>query len=101
MVRREFELARFRELMDRAGEAILIAEPETGKIVDANETACVWLQLPLDKLLGADIASLNLLFPVEPPQEFGDHVTETRVKRRPKFYKGEHRRQNQCQARYE
>ena len=94
MVRREFELARFRELMDRAGEAILIAEPETGKIVDANETACVWLQLPLDKLLGADIASLNLLFPVEPPQEFGDHVTETRVKRRPKFYKGEHRRQN-------
>jgi PAS domain S-box-containing protein len=94
MVRREFELARFRELMDRAGEAILITDPSGGKVVDANETACRWLQKTPQELVGVDVESLNLLFPVEPPQVFGDHVTDTRMKRRPKFYKGEHRRQN-------
>ena len=38
--RREHEQNRFRKLMDQAGEAVFITDPETGRFVDVNETAC-------------------------------------------------------------
>jgi PAS domain S-box-containing protein len=95
MVKREFALARFRELLDHSGEAIFVAEADGGQVVDANDIACRWIGMEHAQVITKTLAQLNLLFPVQVPKdEFGNHVTETRDLRRPRFYKGEHRRQN-------
>ncbi|UCD23296.1 MAG: PAS domain S-box protein [Gemmatimonadota bacterium] len=89
------ELDRFRAIMDQAGEAIFITDPETGRFVDANETACRWLGFRKEKLLTLGIGDLDLEFPLESPNGVPEHVTNTRGSPRPKlFSEGRHRRRN-------
>ena len=89
------ELDRFRAIMDQAGEAIFITDPETGRFIDANETACRWLGFRKDKLLTLGIGDLDLEFPLESPNGVPEHVTNTRGSHRPKvFSEGSHRRRN-------
>ena len=93
--RREKELTRFRKLMDQAGEAIFIIEPETGRFIDVNETACSWLRHPRERLLTMGVRDLDLDFPLETPSGVADHVTDTRDANRPRIYDtGSHRRCN-------
>ncbi len=93
--RREQELSRFRKIMDQAGEAIFITDPETGRFVDANETACRWLGQRREKLLTMGVRDLDLDFPLESPDGVSDHVTDTRDANRPSVYdSGSHRRRN-------
>ncbi|MFC1639766.1 PAS domain S-box protein [Gemmatimonadota bacterium] len=93
--RREHEQNRFRKLMDQAGEAIFITDPETGRFIDVNETACSWLRHPRDVLLTMGVRDLDLDFPLETPDGTADHVTDTRDANRPSVYDGgSHRRGN-------
>jgi len=89
------ELEMFRGILDQAGEAIFFIDPETGRFVDANETACRWLNIERDKLLTKHTSDLDLDFPLEIPDGFSEHVTNTRGTKRPLvFNDGSHRRQN-------
>ncbi len=93
--RREQEQNRFRKLMDQAGEAIFITDPQTGRFIDVNETACSWLRHPREQLLTMGVRDLELDFPLETPDGSADHVTDTRDANRPSIYDGgTHRRRN-------
>ncbi len=69
---------RFRRLLDQAGEAILITDPESGRFIDVNETACRWLRRSRKELLTLRTTDLELEFPVDAPDENADHVPNTR-----------------------
>ncbi|MFQ5704498.1 MAG: PAS domain-containing protein [Gemmatimonadales bacterium] len=89
------QLQRFRTLIDRAGEAIFVADAITGRIVDVNETACSWLGLTRKRLLALSVSQLDLDFPLDCQDAVGEHVTETRMLGRPFVYgAGSHRRRN-------
>ncbi len=45
------EVARFRAVMDQAGESIFVVDPRTGSFVDVNETACKELGFSREELL--------------------------------------------------
>jgi PAS domain S-box-containing protein len=92
---RQHELNRFRRLIDQAGEAIFITDPDTGRFVDANETACQWLGFSRDKLLTLGVGDLDIEFPLQSPNDVADHVTDTRTADRPLIFgDGTHRRRN-------
>ncbi len=59
------QLHKFRSLIDRSGEAIFVSDSVTGRIVDANETACSWLGLTRKRLLSLSIPELDLDFPLQ------------------------------------
>ncbi len=89
------QLHRFRSLVDRSGEAIFVSDSVTGRIVDANETACSWVGLTRKRLLSLSISELDLDFPLQCENVVGDHVTETRMSSRPlTLGTGSHRRRN-------
>jgi PAS domain S-box-containing protein len=85
-------LQRFRTLLDAAGEAIFVTDPATDTLVDLNETACRWLRRPHAELVGQNVRTLGLEFPVVPPLAFDVQFTETRDSRRPLVFDGIHRR---------
>jgi len=88
-------LTRFRTVIDRAGEAIFIIDPTSGRFVDANETALKWLGLPRDRLLSLSVSDVDVQFPLEYTERDVDHVTETRSAERPQLYgDGIHRRRD-------
>ncbi|MBD3249309.1 PAS domain S-box protein [Candidatus Woesearchaeota archaeon] len=66
---------KYRALFDKANDAIFIADPSTGKIIDANEQAAKLLGLPLKKIIGMHQTRLH------PPdkanlyaKKFRDHI---------------------------
>ncbi len=87
-------LERFRGILDRAGEAIFLTDPATGRIVDANDTACHWLVMDRETLCSKRVSDLELEFPLENPERVPAHVTDTRGMHRPQVYTGVHRRRN-------
>jgi PAS domain S-box-containing protein len=74
---------RFRTIMDEAGEAIFITDPETQQVVDLNETACRWIRKGREEVVGRTTTELDLEFPILPPEEAELQFTETRDSRRP------------------
>jgi two-component system cell cycle sensor histidine kinase/response regulator CckA len=50
---------RYRKLMETANDAILIAEVDTGEILDANQRAQELLGLPLEKIIGMHQSQLH------------------------------------------
>lgn len=50
--RRLAELERFRALLDQSGELIFLVDVTTGRVVDANTTACAVLETSHEELLG-------------------------------------------------
>jgi PAS domain S-box-containing protein len=88
----EAVLVRFRQLLDAAGEAIFVTDPATDTLADLNETACRWLRRPRAELVGQNVRTLGLEFPVVQPLAFDVQFTETRDSRRPLVLEGIHRR---------
>jgi PAS domain S-box-containing protein len=88
-------LARFRTIIDQAGEAIFIIEPATGRFVDVNETGLRWLGLQRDRLLSLTVADIEVGFPLDYSQAKPEHVTDTRIAERPLIFGGGmHRRRD-------
>jgi len=77
------ESARLRALLDQAGDAIFVSDPDTATIVDLNETASRWLRAPRDQLIGKRIEELDMAFPILIPEDADLQFTETRDTRRP------------------
>ena len=55
------ELHRFRALLDRAADMILIAEMPSGHIVDANETAAAQLGYACEELCGVSLRDIGVM----------------------------------------
>lgn len=86
------QLERFRTLLDAAGEAVFVSDPQTETLVDLNETACRWLRSRREELVGGKINGFRLEFPILPPLSLDVQFTETRDTRRPLMLDGAHRR---------
>ena len=52
------ELRRFRTLMDYSNDAILLVDADSGRIVDANLTACQWLRYAKNELLERKVTAV-------------------------------------------
>ncbi len=59
----EEELRLFRNLLDRAHDAIFVVEPETGRLIDANAKACSNLGYERDELLRLNIFDIQSNMP--------------------------------------
>src|SRR5690606_6425959 len=55
-----FDEARFRAVLDQAGEAIFMIDPETGRLIDANATASRMLGYERDELLALSIEDFDV-----------------------------------------
>ena len=89
------KLDRFRTIIDRAGEAIFITDPETGRFVDVNETACKWLGYSRAQLLAMSVHDVQVEFPLTGFQDSSQHVANTRHSDRPRIIgRRLHRRRN-------
>jgi PAS domain S-box-containing protein len=55
-----FEEARFRSVLDQAGEAIFMIDPHDGGFIDVNETACRMLGYSRAELLEMDIDGIEV-----------------------------------------
>ncbi|MEN8133579.1 MAG: PAS domain S-box protein, partial [Pseudomonadota bacterium] len=53
--------ARFRSFFQNNSSVMLLTEPSSGKIIDANEAASDYYDLPKEKLLSMSISSINTL----------------------------------------
>jgi PAS domain S-box-containing protein len=58
-----FEEARFRAVLDQAGEAIFMLDPGTYQFIDVNETACRMLGYSRDELLHMGIRDIEVEVP--------------------------------------
>jgi PAS domain S-box-containing protein len=76
-------LHRFRALLDAAGEAVFITNAASGRIEDANGTACRWLRRSREDVLGRTADELGLEFVITLSAEQEVAFTETRDTRRP------------------
>ncbi len=56
---------RFRHMFERHTAAMLLLEPETGRILDANQAACAFYGYTRAELTAMQISDLNLLTPEE------------------------------------
>lgn len=59
---RLMELERFRTLLDHSSESIFLFQVPSGKVVDANESACQHLGYARDEILGLTIEDVSDLF---------------------------------------
>ena len=64
--RRALEMAtRYRDMFEQHGAVQFLLDPETQRIVDANEAACEFYGYPREKLTGMHISEINQLAPEE------------------------------------
>jgi PAS domain S-box-containing protein len=61
--RAEEKLRLFRNLIDRSNDAIFVGDPETGRILDANDTACSSLGYRLEELLSMHVFDFATTMP--------------------------------------
>lgn len=88
-------LARFLSAVQEAGEAMFVTDETTGCVVDANTTACRWLRMRRNELLGRPARELEVEFPLIFPPESDGTLTDTRIAERPLvFNHARHRRRD-------
>jgi len=59
---------RYRHLLDTANDAILVTDPQTGRVVDANQQAGRMFGWPLPRLVGMAVADLDGVPPGSPEE---------------------------------
>jgi diguanylate cyclase (GGDEF)-like protein/PAS domain S-box-containing protein len=69
---------RFRQMFERHSSIMLIIEPVSGVIVDANLAACHFYGYPLEHLIGMDITQINTQSPAEVALERAQALREER-----------------------
>ncbi len=70
--------ARHRSLFQNNHATMLVIEPETGRVVDANDAACRYYGCSLNKLVGKSISEINTLSADELFEEMARAKAETR-----------------------
>lgn len=88
-------LAQLGAIVDEAGEAMFVTDLASGQLVDANETACRWLQTAREELVGRRPEELGLEFPLRVPTDGAPAFTDTRNTNRPVVFDNvRHRRRD-------
>ena len=90
-VERERELELFRTLLDHSSDSVLVADPETGRYLDVNETACQRRGYSRDEFL--ELSVLELQTEIEDRDAWQSYVEEVKAKGRVTF-EGRHRRKD-------
>jgi len=72
---------RFRQMFERHNSIMLLINPESGEIVDANVTASRFYGYPLERLLAMNIAQINTL----PPDEIAAERIRAKIENRNYF----------------
>ena len=72
---------RFRQMFERHNSIMLLINPESGEIVDANVTASRFYCYPLERLLAMNIAQINTL----PPDEIAAERIRAKIENRNYF----------------
>ncbi|MFB6202787.1 MAG: PAS domain S-box protein [Halorhabdus sp.] len=85
----ERDLTLFRRLIDEATDSVFVIDPETGDILDVNETACDVLGYDRETLLAMTVADLNPTF--DDPDSFRRFMNSTEG-RELSFYETTHER---------
>ncbi|WP_027000481.1 ATP-binding protein [Eisenibacter elegans] len=70
----EQNLSRFRKVMDNIGEMLLVIDGETGRILDANATACQVLGYLHEELLDQPIGLIEVSYPIQSPEQWQQEV---------------------------
>jgi PAS domain S-box-containing protein len=70
--------ARFRRFFEKNQSVMMLIEPDSGRIVDANLSAAHFYGYPLEKLVGMPIAEINTLPPADIARERQDAFHEKR-----------------------
>jgi PAS domain S-box-containing protein len=70
------DLALFRTLLDRSNDSIFVVDPETGDIVDVNETASRKLGYDQEELLEQSVTDIEATLSTD--REWNDHITTLR-----------------------
>lgn len=78
----ELALARFREVMNHSGAAIFITDSEQGRLVDVNETACLWLGLSSQELLEMRARDFEQRLDLQVYREWGEAAEKLRGRSR-------------------
>lgn len=65
----EEQKTQFRNLFQHLADAVFIADIQTGIVVDANESACSLMQMPIEKIIGLHQSQLH-------PEEIADTAKE-------------------------
>lgn len=87
----EARLSLFRQLMDRALDAIYVVEPQTGRLLDFNERACEMLGYSREELLKLKVSDIQVTM----PDEASYREQAERVKKEGAFVvRGGHRRKD-------
>ena len=69
---------RFRQMFERHSSIMLLIEPESGEIVNANASACRFYGYPLEHLIGMNITQINTQSPAEVAHEREQALREER-----------------------
>jgi PAS domain S-box-containing protein len=87
----EKKLELFRSLLDQSNDAIYIIEPEMGRFLDVNQSACTMLGYTREELLTMSVKDMEAVIPDSPAWK--RHVEEVRGKGYV-FLEGEHIRKD-------
>lgn len=87
------QLSLFRALIDQSSDCIEIIDPETLRIIDANETAWRSLGYSRDELLSLELADIDPTVTSEVVETVGEQLSETGCAR----FEGIHRRKDGSQ----
>lgn len=85
---------RFRAIMDQAGESIFVVDPESGRIMDANATACRALGYARAELLELSAWDIEASPVVESGDRWCAHVSTATQSDQPLMIEGVHRRKD-------
>jgi len=69
---------RFRQLFERNTSVMLLVDPDTGRIIDANATAAAYYGYPAGRLMGMSINDINTLSPQRIAEEMQMALHEQR-----------------------
>ncbi len=72
----EEALTLFRALIDRAGDAIEVVDPETGRFLDVNEKACLVHGYTREEYLSLTVADVNPAGSARPWSEFAEELRQ-------------------------
>ena len=87
---REQDLELFRTLVDQSSDGFFVIDPQTGGILDINETACQLLGYDREELLSLSVPEINTEFTTE----MWDGLVETVREQGSKAIESEHRRKD-------
>ncbi len=85
------KLKMFRNLIDRSNDAVFIAEPQWGRIIDVNEKACETLGLTRENVINTTLSEIEQTIPDE--DAWTAHVNEVKQKGN-MIFEGVHKRKD-------